>query len=426
MNQAPRSPKIMVADDDPTIRMLVSEVLSSEGMQVHALADGVSALADFAVFAPDLALLDVHMPGLDGYQVCERLRARGLPEEFPIILVTAQDDEPGVARAFAAGATYFFMKPLSWTLLPHRIQYFLRAADAARRLRESMQQAAVLFETAAEGILLVDAQTGQIQDANPEMCRMLGYGRETLLTLEWGEIYPAARGQAGRVGLHPFALSGSGRSEGLLMRQRDGHLFHADVTYNRMMVNGRLCVAGFFVDATEKRLAEQALLHRATHDQLTGLPNRALLMERLTQAIKQAHRTGSGVIILFLDLDRFKPVNDRHGHAVGDEILKAVARCLRQQIREGDTVARLGGDEFVILMPMVTGDPDDAASATVRRVLNALSTPFAVPSGEVVIGASIGIARYPKDSQTPSGLLHWADQAMYREKRSPLGDARDE
>ena len=409
--------RVLIADDDPAVRMLVSEVLDAEQIAVCAVEDGEAALASFHAFRPDLMLLDVLMPGLDGCQVCARLRRLGLPEEFPIILMTGNDDEPGVARAYAAGATYFFTKPISWTLLPHRIKYFLRAADAARGLREALRRAEILFKSAAEGILLIDAETHRFHDANPAMCDLLGYTRDALLSMEWTEIVPAEDAAACMECLERCARVESGRVEGLTLRRKDGSRFHADISHNRMTLDGRLGIACFFVDVTEKRIAEQALMHRATHDPLTGLPNRGLLMERLTQALKQAQRRkNAGVALLFLDLDRFKPVNDLHGHAVGDELLKGVAERLRQAIRDEDTVARFGGDEFVVLMPSLDEDTHLSTQLATERILLALRSPFAVSVGDVLIGASIGIAIAPHDAITPDALIQSADQAMYRAK----------
>ncbi|WP_232417768.1 GGDEF domain-containing response regulator [Methyloversatilis thermotolerans] len=411
-------PLVLVADDDPAIRMLTGEVLEAEGMRVISVDNGLAAQEAFAEHKPDIVLLDVYMPGANGYRTCARLRHEDVGDEFPIIVMTAGDDEESVRRAFAAGATYFLTKPISWTLLPHRIRYFLRTADIARRLRESTRRADMLFETSAQGILIVDSESRRCMDANPALCHMLGYEHAEVLRLEWsdlqpGELYPANVEQLARC-----AAQDHGRLEGVLMQRKDGVLFHADITHNRIDIDGRHCIACFLMDVTEKRLADEALMYRASHDALTGLPNRALLLERLAQALKQAQRREARVALLFIDLDHFKEVNDEHGHAAGDQLLMEVARRLNGDLRAEDTVARLGGDEFVVLMPMLDADAADSASQAAARIITRLGEPVALDGGNARIGASIGVALYPDDADNAARLLESADDAMYRAKRA--------
>jgi diguanylate cyclase (GGDEF)-like protein/PAS domain S-box-containing protein len=414
---------ILVADDDPVIPLMVNKVLSTRGMTVLAVADGLAAIEAFRQAPPDLALLDVHMPGADGYETCARMRELGGEDTCPIIIMTASDDAASVQRAFAAGASDFLTKPISWTLLPHRIRFVLRAADAARRLRESLRRSEILFARSAEGILIVDMASRRCVDANPALCMMLGYSRDEMRTLEWHdlqppELYPANLEQFARC-----ASIESGRLEGALMRRKDGVLFHADITHNLIDIDGRRCLAGFLVDVTEKRLADEALMRRASHDALTGLPNRALLLERLAQALKQAQRRMARVGLLFIDLDYFKEVNDAHGHAVGDLLLKQVAERLQGELRGEDTVARLGGDEFVVLMPLLDNEPQPCTQLA-ARIVGVLGMAFEVSGHTLHIGASIGIALYPDDAGSAAGLLDSADEAMYDAKRAGRGQYR--
>jgi diguanylate cyclase (GGDEF)-like protein len=165
-------------------------------------------------------------------------------------------------------------------------------------------------------------------------------------------------------------------------------------------------------------LRERADTERqATHDGLTGLPNRTLVVDRLDRAIAHARRSGSSCAVLFVDLDRFKDVNDTFGHAAGDELLKGVAARLLGCVREEDTVARLSGDEFVLLLPHL--DEPDAAVVVARRVLDALGTSIRVAGEPMLIAGSLGLATYPVDGDTPEDLLASADAAMYRAKESP-------
>jgi diguanylate cyclase (GGDEF)-like protein len=178
--------------------------------------------------------------------------------------------------------------------------------------------------------------------------------------------------------------------------------------------------AGLEAEIAERRLADQRVVHMAHHDALTGLPNRTLLADRVGQAIARAHRSGGKLAVLFLDLDRFKNVNDSFGHAVGDMLLTAVAARLTASRREEDTVARLGGDEFIISIP----DVADAAEAesVAARILADLAKPFSINGHQLHADGSIGIALYPRDGDTAETLMRNADTAMYHAKESGRGN----
>ena len=168
-------------------------------------------------------------------------------------------------------------------------------------------------------------------------------------------------------------------------------------------------------DITERKRADDQIRHLALHDALTGLPNRVLFRERVTDAIRQARRNQNQVAVLFIDLDHFKGINDSLGHQIGDRLLQLTASRLRRCLREGDGVARLGGDEFVIDLPMLTSSSD--AMAIAQKVLEVLSEPFMIDQYALHATASIGIGLYPNDGQDVEALMHAADTAMYYAKK---------
>jgi diguanylate cyclase (GGDEF)-like protein len=189
--------------------------------------------------------------------------------------------------------------------------------------------------------------------------------------------------------------------------------------FNSAFVDETRKVRGIFSlaqDVTLRVEAEEQLRHAAVHDALTGCHNRQSLISRLEHAMGRARRSGDKLAILFVDLDRFKPVNDTHGHLVGDALLAAVGARMRDCVRETDTVARVGGDEFVVLLEtdVVWQTPEVIA----RRIKESFETPFAVAGLSVSCGASLGVARFPEDGAGPDQLLVAADQAMYREKQA--------
>src|SRR5574339_419692 len=175
-----------------------------------------------------------------------------------------------------------------------------------------------------------------------------------------------------------------------------------------------LSILSFVQDVSARIRAEERLQHMATRDALTGLPNRLLLHERLSQAIAQAKRGGRRVGVLFIDLDRFKNVNDTLGHRIGDELLKHVTQALSSALRESDLLARLGGDEFMVIVE----DFDDPSvlGRIAQKLLDAIAQPFEIEEHDIYVTSSIGIAVYPDDSDDPEELLKHADVAMYRSK----------
>jgi diguanylate cyclase (GGDEF)-like protein/PAS domain S-box-containing protein len=184
--------------------------------------------------------------------------------------------------------------------------------------------------------------------------------------------------------------------------------------------NGRAQrVIGVAMDITDRKLAEQRIAHMAHHDALTGLPNRVLLRDRIQQAIAHAHREGAQLAVLFLDLDRFKTINDSLGHQLGDRLLQAVASRILVCVREGDTVARVGGDEFVIVIPGVSSSAD--ASAVGAKVLEVLASAFHLAGNDLHVSGSVGISLYPSDGADAETLMRNADTAMYHAKDSGRG-----
>jgi len=189
--------------------------------------------------------------------------------------------------------------------------------------------------------------------------------------------------------------------------------------------DGRLLVDGIVNDITDRHLVEEQLAlaharlsHLAFHDHLTGLPNRAQFEQHLHVALSRARRDDTAVAVFFVDLDGFKPINDAHGHAVGDSLLRAVADRLRTATRDGDVVARLGGDEFLMLATIASPDDTVTTDAICGRVSELLALPFDLDGHRLAVGGSIGLAVYPRDARTRDELIRQADLAMYRTKHS--------
>jgi diguanylate cyclase (GGDEF)-like protein/PAS domain S-box-containing protein len=287
--------------------------------------------------------------------------------------------------------------------------------DAERQLRESEQRFREVIEMTPAGYVLASFD-GAIVDVNPALCALSGYAREDLVgscLARLFEVFPwdgLEQAQAGYSSVQGFDA---------LLRHAEGHQVH--VLFNgsvRRDADGNLeTVTGLMTDITGRKQAESRLQELATHDTLTGLPNRALLHERL-QRMLDACAADRALAVLFLDLDRFKEVNDSFGHEHGDVLLCEVAARLRKVLRPADVVARLGGDEFVVVAECTGGAAGgtSAAATIAAKLLEVLTLPVSVGAQDVVVGASIGISMYPRDAATRELLFQTADTAMYRAK----------
>jgi diguanylate cyclase (GGDEF)-like protein/PAS domain S-box-containing protein len=282
---------------------------------------------------------------------------------------------------------------------------------------ESLKLAQSVFEAAMEGVIVTDAEN-RIVAVNPAFSNITGYsaaeavGRNPKF-LASGQHEPAFYQSMWR------RLNSDGRWEGeIVNRRKDGGTY---VGLLRISViadsQGRpRRFVGLFGDVTEKKRKEEIVWHQANFDPLTGLPNRQLLEDRMERAIAQAYRRHTNVALLFIDLDRFKPVNDEFGHAVGDELLRQVAKRLQYALRDEDTVARLGGDEFVAVLPDRLAS--DTPAKTADKIVTVLSEPFRIGDHILEISCSIGIALFPQDADSAATLIDSADAAMYRAKEA--------
>ena len=286
---------------------------------------------------------------------------------------------------------------------------------ARQRLQESEEFFRLTFNQAAVGIVLLGPD-GRLLRVNRKLAQTLGYSEVELLQrffqqLTFEDDLPedmalVRRLRAGEIGDY--------QRERRLLR-RDGMPIWVNVSVSMMRdANGNHRFIVVVEDISRRKTADEALLRMANHDALTGLPNRALLQDRLAQAIVHAHRGERQVAVMFIDLDRFKHVNDSLGHDAGDQMIVEISRRLSASLRESDTVARQGGDEFVVVLPDLAGE-DDAARVAQKLLAN-LFQPLLLCGQEVFPTGSIGIAMYPRDGLDAATLLKCADSAMYQSK----------
>ncbi|MBF0571425.1 MAG: PAS domain S-box protein [Candidatus Omnitrophica bacterium] len=271
-----------------------------------------------------------------------------------------------------------------------------------------------LFESSEDGILLVNAETGLIEDVNPFLVNLLGYSHKEYLGKHLWDIDFFGDNTKGLEVFKRLREKGYVRYEDIQLQTADGRAIQVELVSNVYLVDSRKVIQCNIRDITQRKKLEVSLEYLAHYDVLTGLPNRALFFARANAGLALSRRDKKCCAILFVDLDNSKSVNDTMGHSMGDELLKDAALKLRECVREMDTVARLGGDEFIVFM----GDLDSGESAryVAERIREKFDNPRLIAGNEVFITASIGIAIFPDDGHDMEELLKNADAAMYSAK----------
>lgn len=412
-------PLVMVADDDPTVRLLCEQSLEPAGFNVSSFPDGATALQALSELQPDIILLDVEMPGADGFSVCQEIRARNSMTDIPIVMITGNDDTESINHAYDLGATDFVRKPIAWAVLPHRIRYLLRAKAAFTDLRHAEQKTRALLQTIPDVMLSIESN-GVIRELVSGDSRYSdSFGTHAGHPLE--AFFPPTVARKVREYMH-IALAKGGVH--VFEHDLDGSKRHCET---RLIAQDENCVLAIVRDISDRREAAAKIHKLAYYDSLTGLPNRQQFVRDLRRAIANAKRKDTSIAILLIDLDRFKRINDTLGHSVGDMLLKSVAQTLENCVRASDYVARLdtqqlpnvqlarlGGDEFVILLTDINAEEE--ASVVATRIGDALAVPCSFEGHQVVVTPSIGIALFSRDGDNVEDLLMNADAAMYRAK----------
>lgn len=423
-------PLILVVDDDRMVRLLARQALEQAGFLVEEAHDGKEALAQFDRLNPDLVLLDVVMPVLDGFETCAQIRQRAGGRRVPILMTTASDDVESIHRAFEMGATDFINKPLPWALLGYRVRYMLRSASVLTKLSRSEERLRAAQQVAKLGYWEWDLESDTI--ALSEMSQLLfgDAGRQikdfrdviaAVHTEDRERVHVALRTAA--AGAHPLTVEfRSGETVG-----REPTWMHAQGNVSVSSADRRL-FSGTFQDISEIKRSEAQTRYLAYFDSLTGLPNRVSLAAQLEQWLSGCRRHGRTLAVLLLDLDNFKQINETLGHDAGDRLLSLIATRLRNSVRLEDSVAalatgkhdaslaRMGGDEFTILLSELASVDD--AERIAERVIAAVREPISLDGHEVVVSASMGISMFPLDGDDPNSLMANADAAMYHAKEA--------
>jgi diguanylate cyclase (GGDEF)-like protein/PAS domain S-box-containing protein len=398
--------RVLVVDDSDDDAILVSRELGRAGFTVHTRrVDKQRELeAELREHEWDVVVADYSLPQLDALRTLQIVR--DFDPNLPCIVVSGRMGEEAAVETMRLGAHDYVVKHRLARLGPV-VSRALRDAEDRRRkevaeraLREAEARFRVVVDTATDAVMTVN-EAGTVETFNPAAERLFGYAADEIVGRPISVLF--LEGQ-------PVGMTGGNWER--LGRHRNGDAVPLEVSISDADVDGHRICTWLARDISERKAFEAQLAAQALHDSLTGVANRALLVDRLANVQSRAVRRATKAALLFIDLDHFKIVNDTMGHAAGDQVLRTIATRLKSLVRPADTVARFGGDEFVVLVEDMGVGPQELA----ERVSSALTVPIAVEGGEVIVSASIGVAAVDDPTLDAQTVLRNADAAMYRAK----------
>ncbi len=444
--------KILIAEDDENSRHLLEDVLFSEGYDVVSFDNGLKALSYLQVEPVDLIVSDILMPELDGYGLCRALKQNISLQKIPFIFYTATYTTAQDERfAIALGANKFLIKPMLMPDFLKVIKDVIDSDEAGRgpknrglyrgsplkldkqhadlvrgkldkKLIELNEERSKLIESEARFRDFAEASADWFWESNEQhKINVLIGGPAGLNFYTLTDLAEACHSHSSNEMLK--TLQAHKRFSDFVVHFTDelGKLVYLRVSGKPLFeLNGKFIgYRGVGRDVSEMVALNRKVEFLASHDDLTGLPNRSLFRQRLEHAIAKAERTNSQVLLLFFDLDKFKLVNDTLGHEAGDQLLIMATKRISEKARATDALCRLGGDEFVMVMEGAS--PQDG-HRLVRDIITAFSTPFDIKQQKVYCTTSIGVSVYPDDTTDPQTLMVYADLAMYRAKQNGRND----
>jgi len=416
--------KLLLVEDNPGDARLLREMFNDQGSEnfelthVKSIGDAEKHLLDHAV---DIIVLDLGLPDAQGVSAVRRTHAAA--PHIPLVVLTGLDDEVMAAQALQEGAQDYLIKgEIDARSLLRSLRYAVERKNAEEALFVEKERALVTLNSIGDAVICTDI-SGNITYLNLVAEKMTGWPLQEAAGRPMAEVFRILDATSRETIPNPMEMAvGENRTAHLppncVLLRRDGSEIPIEDSVSPIhdregQVTGAVIV---FSDVSAARAMTLQMAHSAQHDFLTGLPNRMLFNDRVSQAIILAPRHAKKVAVLFLDLDGFKHINDSLGHAIGDKLLQSIASRLVHCVRGTDTVSRQGGDEFVVLLSEVE-HPEDAA-ITARRMLQTVAEPHSIDPHDLHVTVSIGLSVFPDDGQDAETLIKNADTAMYQAKEN--------
>ncbi|RMQ46574.1 Response regulator/sensory box/GGDEF domain/EAL domain-containing protein [Pseudomonas cichorii] len=415
---------LLVVDDYPENLVTMCAVLQRTDWRIVTASSGVEALTVLLEQEVDLVLLDVQMPDMDGFEVARLMRGSQRTRLTPIIFLTANEQSPAsVHKGYASGAVDYLFKPFDPNVLKPKVQALLeqqRNRRALQKLTLELESArafnASVLANVAEGIMVVD-ESGIISFANPAICRLLNASVEQLCgTSVLDYVQEPQVGNWLESGFYEhYRKAETYRVHDAVLRTVEGGQLPVALSCAPLPCEQRAMVLTI-LDMSVVRDLYQQLEQQAVTDALTGLLNRRGFYQAVEGMLLRNEHADKYLVVLYLDLDGFKQINDTLGHDAGDQVLLWVAGQLKDCLRPYDVLARMGGDEFTVVIDGF--DYPEQAAKVAEKLIERVSAKRQVDGGDIALGVSIGIATYPECGSNLDGLLRAADIAMYEAKRA--------
>lgn len=422
----PNRISVLLADDDTLMHDMVSHALDPTVFDVQHVETGIEAIEVFRQKRPDLILLDVKMPQMDGYEACSKLRALDPEGTVPIIMITGLDDIKSIERSYHSGADDFITKPITWPTLSHRLAYLHRGNQAVQRVKAQIRSEQTLYDAIPDSIVIFDALFNvkklhqgkqhylftDLRQNNVQLNELRHCAVITML-IEYMELMA---GESERSVLkNDFINQISIGEEQFYLECRKAQLDDDEIV---LVIR----------DITQRKLDEEKILNLVLYDTLTGLPNRKYLEDQLTRDIASGHRRNSQIALLFFNIKGFSKINDTYGLTVGDELIVAIGNRISSQLRDYDLtsrasapnvseLSRFAGDEFAVVLRDVNYIKD--VELVAQRIKDSMNHKFEIQSEEFVADLYIGCSLYPENAADAASLISAADSAMHLNKKDP-------
>ncbi len=423
MTESNAKPKILIVDDVAENLHLMMNILREEFAVIAATTGERALRLARASPVPELILLDIQMPDMDGFEVLRHLKCDPITEQIPVIYITALTDEGNEAEGLSLGAVDYITKPVNAAITLLRVHHQIKLKQAQRELAEQETMLRAITDAVQSAVLLID-DLGRIQFVNPAAEKLFGYGQGELMGLKAHEtLTPESLREQARRGLKELFRTGTE----LVLQEplelaalcKDGSELPIELYVERIRRGDHWWAVGSAIDITERKIREEHLLDLAETDPLTGARNRRSFMQLAEQVMKD-RREGKDIPICYLmfDLDHFKRINDNYGHGIGDKVLCAFVNVCNANLRESDLFARIGGEEFAALIRTRNLDLVENIAERIRVAFyHGVEVEIDGETLRIRTSVSIGMVEIDPKQESVDSALQQADTALYQAKQ---------